>query len=93
MSQSPVASSDFFAHYSTFAADVDLIAASLDQTNGAASSASRGIIPDGAGNLSVVRARDGATVTFPVVANLLYPVQAKKILSAGTTISGALVLW
>jgi len=105
-----ITSSPFYAHFAfttpvwdagaTDAAapsgwdDVDLLAASTNPPAGQPGSACRLIVPDSAGNLTVLRASDGAQVTLVVgAAGVGEPIQATRVIAALTTVTGAKIYW
>lgn len=87
-------SGDFYKFYSSFASDIDLAADSHTATGyGRAQRNCRRIVPFTSGNIVVTRP-DGTNVTITgVVAGQILDIQASKIISSGTTITSALVLW
>jgi hypothetical protein len=50
--------------------------------------ATRGVMVSGAGNLNVILKLDSSAVVIAVSANVLYPLQIKRVLSTSTTATG-----
>jgi hypothetical protein len=84
-------SSWWYVFYSSFASDIDLLAAGPG--GGGNGEPCRRIIPFTSGNL-VVKRPDGTSITLTgVAAGVPLDIQAMTIVSAGTTITSALVCW
>ena len=90
-------SSIFYKFYTSFGADVDLVADSKGGTPGTSFGKEgvccRRIVPFSSGNL-VVQRSDGTNVTITAVTSgQVLDIQAQKIIASGTTVTAGLVHW